>query len=170
MKKLTLIFLMLLIASYSFSQDLMKAVRDNDTIAMRIAIEKGADLNEKDDKGYTPLIIAVYNNQFEAANWLLQKGVQVDAADQSGNTALMGAAFKGMTPLVELLLEKDANPHILNGNQANALFFAVTFGHEAIVNILLQYKVDIRQKDRFGKTVYDHAVLQENENMIKLLQ
>jgi ankyrin repeat protein len=65
-------------------------------------------VNVQDIKGFTPLIIAVYNNQPEVVEILLQKGARPDMQDQAGNTALMGVCFKGYKELVPALLEAGA--------------------------------------------------------------
>ncbi len=52
-------------------------------------------VNAEDVKGFTPLIIAVYNHQPAIADFLLKQGATIDTADGSGITALMGVCFKG---------------------------------------------------------------------------
>lgn len=53
------------------------------------------DLNTRDEKGYTALILAAYHGQTPAVEQLLQAGADPCAQDKRGNTALMGAIFKG---------------------------------------------------------------------------
>ena len=60
-------------------------------------------INFQDDKGYTPLIIACYNNKYDAAKLLLDAGAFVDAQDFGGNTALMGVSFKGYSEIAKLV-------------------------------------------------------------------
>ena len=58
-------------------------------------VRQEADLNVQDEKGFSPLIIACYNNKYEAVEFLLDNGANIDHQDLGGNTALMGVAFKG---------------------------------------------------------------------------
>lgn len=81
----------------------------------------------------------------------------------------MGAASKGSLNIVKLLLEKGADPNQLNFNQTNALFFAVTFKHLDIAKLLIDYKTDLTHKDKEDKTVLDHALALEHQEMIDLL-
>jgi len=77
-------------------------------------------MNIQDEKAYTPLIIACYNNQYEAAKLLLNAGANINAADYGGNTALMGASFKGY---VKIALGKWCRP-VNNGcKRANRFRF-----------------------------------------------
>ena len=127
-------------------------------------------LNTADAKGFTPLIIAVYNNQAEVTVFLLSHGAHANSQDASGNTALMGAAFKGYKILAEKLLVAGAEVNQRNYQGANALTFAATFGQMEIAELLLQKGADIFAKDVRGKSPIDHAVIQENEPMVLLLE
>lgn len=127
-------------------------------------------VNTVDTRGFTPLIIAVYNNETEVAEWLLQNGAAVDAQDASGNTALMGTAFKGYISLVEKLLDAGANVNQHNFQGATALTFAATFGQLQIAELLLKNGADLQVQDVRGKSPLAHAIIQENEAMIELLE
>ena len=90
-------------------------------------------LNAPDDRGFTPLILAVYNDQTDVVDFLLEKGVALDGQDASGNTALMGAVFKGHVEIARLLLDKGAFVDVKNDKGATALTYAASFaGHEVI--------------------------------------
>jgi ankyrin repeat protein len=126
-------------------------------------------VNSPDVKGFTPLIIAAYNNQPEIVSILVRNGADVNAQDASGNTALMGASFKGYPEIVKILLDAGADVNQRNGQGAPALTFAATFGQLAIAELLLQKGAEKNFADSRGKTPLDHAVLQENEAMIGLI-
>jgi len=127
-------------------------------------------INIMDFKGFTPLIIAVYNNHPHVAEFLLQNGADPDAQDSAGNTALMGVSFKGYTGIAEKLLEAGADVNLRNSNGAPALTFAATFGHLPIAELLLRNGADITLSDARGKTPFDHARIQENEGMMELIE
>lgn len=152
------------------AQDIFAAARANDTIQIAAYIKQGIDINQANPKGFTPLILAVYNNNKETVKWLISEGAKVDAQDMSGNTALMGATFKGYVDMVDLLIKEGrANVNQVNANGASALIFAATFGQADIVNKLLEAGANKEIKDNRGKTAKDHAVMQENEIIINIL-
>ena len=126
-------------------------------------------INIMDTRGFTPLILAVYNNQPQVVTYLIEKGAAVDAQDFSGNTALMGASFKGYTDVVQQLIAAGADVNLVNGNGATALTFAATFGQLQIAEILLHQGADVTVRDVRGKSPIDHAIIQENEAMVALL-
>ncbi|RZK87875.1 MAG: ankyrin repeat domain-containing protein, partial [Pedobacter sp.] len=87
---------------------LTHAARVGNLDILKELIHKQVDLNQRDPKGYTPLILACYNNQYKAAALLIENGADVNAADDGGNTALMGACFKGYADIAELLIQNGA--------------------------------------------------------------
>ena len=127
-------------------------------------------IDTEDARGFTPLIIAVYNNQQHAADFLLRNGAKADSQDASGNTALMGASFKGYKYLAEQLLLAGADVNQRNYQGATALTFAATFGQLEIAEMLLQKGAEIFVRDVRGKSPIDHAVIQENEPMVVLIE
>jgi len=98
------------------------------------------NLNLKDGKGYSPLMLAAYNGNFEATEFLLEMGADPNSSDNSGSTILMGASFKGHLEIVKLLVEKGANPKATNPKNQTALQFAQMFGRTEVANFLNQNK------------------------------
>ena len=65
----------------------------------------GADIDARDARGYTALILATYNGHADTARLLLAHGATIDAGDGArGNTALHGVAFKGFGAIVTALI------------------------------------------------------------------
>jgi hypothetical protein len=77
-------------------------------------IQKGADINVKDETGETPLYRAVFNREMDAVKVLLAHGADVNVKENDGWTALMWAAYKGSKDIVQMLLEKGADVNIEN--------------------------------------------------------
>ena len=64
----------------------------------------GSDVNEGNDRGWTPLHAAAYANQPEMAALLIEKGAPLDAeAHGAGGTPLIAALFWGHRDVAELL-------------------------------------------------------------------
>ena len=127
-------------------------------------------VNKVDMKGFTPLILAAYNDQREAVGFLLAHGADINAQDSAGNTALMGVCFKGYKEVAKTLIDAGADVNLRNSNGAPALTFAATFGQLQIAEWMLQKGAKINFPDVRGKTSFDHAVIQENEAMIELME
>jgi ankyrin repeat protein len=170
MKKMILqITLMLSFITPAFSQDIYQAARANDTVFITYYIKEGRALNEANERGFTPLILAVYNGNMEVVKLFIHSKANPDAQDKSGNTALMGAIFKGYDEIALYLIE-NSDINVRNFNNATALTFAATFGRASIVEALLKAGADKTIKDKFGKDALAHAQMQENKIIIDLLK
>lgn len=148
------------------------ACRRGNNQQAELMLNANADLiNARDVKGFSPLIIAVYNNQPAVVDMLLQRGADKELQDEgAGNTALMGVCFRGYKEIAAKLIEAGVDVNQRNNQGANALTFAATFGHLEIAEILLKNGADLFARDVRGKSPLDHAVIQENWEMVKLLE
>lgn len=169
MKRFLYCLLLITFSASAQTNNVFDAARNNDTAYIRLYLisHKPDTVN---DKGYTPLILAVYNGNKEAVALFLSSGADVNVQDHSGNTALAGACFKGYAEMVRLLVEYGADVNLVNYNGASPLIYASTFGHEQIAKYLLEHHADKNIKDRFGKTARDYALNQELTEIVKMLE
>ncbi len=71
--------------------------------AVRLHIRRGDDVNARDDKGRSPLILAASRGHLETCRILLEAGADPRALDNNGNDALSMALKLGQSELVMLL-------------------------------------------------------------------
>lgn len=75
----------------------------------RLLIHYGAkDVNTKDEDGTTPLLLALYSEQFAIAKSLVDLGADVNAKTENGETPLDYAKSIGHTAMINLLIAKGA--------------------------------------------------------------
>lgn len=170
MKKIVFILFTAFMSLNIHAQDIFNAARTNNISELRTYITQKIDVNQANSRGFSPLILAIYNNSQEAAKLLLENGANPNAQDVSGNNAIMGAIFKGHNDMVKLLIDNEANVNQVNYNGANSLIFAATFGNKDVAKMLLEAGADKTIKDNRNKTALDHATIQENIEMIELLK
>lgn len=84
------------------------------------------DVNQREDGGHTPLIIAAQEGNGRVVALLLECGARVDAAADDGATALMMSTQNGHATVIPLLLDAGADVDARNVHGATALFLAVT--------------------------------------------
>lgn len=116
-------------------------------------IEIGVDVNAKSDRGYTPLNIAVFNQDIDTAKLLIKHGADVNANSSSNSNNLYYSIFRKNTELAKLLLENDAN--ITNEKIATTvhpLVHAVANENFEMVKLLIKYEIDVNAKDSRGQT------------------
>ena len=85
------------------------------------SIQAGADVNDYDVYGYTPLIEAAVVNSIEKTEILLNAGAQVNKRDMAGRSALHWAADNDNVELCELLLRHKADPNAYSKSLAPVL-------------------------------------------------
>ena len=95
-------------------------------------IKEGANVNEKDSYGFTPLIEATLKEDITIAKLLLEHGAKIDQEDISGQTALQWAVNRYHLPLCELYLEAKADPNHYSAD-----------GQPILVNPLLREQADL---------------------------
>ena len=75
---------------------------------MQALLAQGADVNAKDNLGYTALMYAAENGHTETAQALLAHGTDVNAKDNFGWTALMYAKEMGYVETIRMLKKAGA--------------------------------------------------------------
>jgi len=88
---------------------------------IRKHIKAGSDLNEVDDYGSTPLIIAITFGKTEVAKALIEAGADLTITNNDGSASLHIAAFFCRTEIVESLLENGADKDFVNAAGRTAL-------------------------------------------------
>ena len=81
---------------------------------IEVLLEAGADVNEGNDRGWTPLHAAAYANNLEIASLLIEKGAMLDSeAHGAGGTPLVAALFWGHREVADLLGRHSLAPNNL---------------------------------------------------------
>ncbi|MFN7098048.1 MAG: ankyrin repeat domain-containing protein, partial [Gammaproteobacteria bacterium] len=145
------------------------AARNGHLEIVKLLLDKGADVKEKNSYGETILYLVAGNDHLEMVNLLLTKGADVNEKNEYGSTALHGAAAKGQLEIVKLLLEKGADVKEKDDKGNTALHFAARNGHLEIVKLLLDKGADVKEKDNDGNTALYRAVEQGHLNIVQYL-
>ena len=93
---------------------LWEAIISKNLYAVNQLLQKGADINGKDNNNHhTPIYYATINNEKELLNVLLENGADVNSKNQFGNYVL-STAMHGCDNFesVTLLLDNGANPYL----------------------------------------------------------
>jgi ankyrin repeat protein len=148
---------------------LMYAAEVGSLDAMRILIDRGADVNAQNDIGSTALMWSVSDPA--KVRLLLDHGAQVNLLAKSGRSALIIAAFTNPSAeVVRLLLAKGAKVDIMDKRHVTPMN-AATFGNDtAAVRLLLDAGADIDTPDTFiGLTPLMNAAGNRNLDAVKLI-
>ncbi|MFM8453895.1 MAG: ankyrin repeat domain-containing protein [Gammaproteobacteria bacterium] len=105
---------------------------------VQLLLGQGADVNEQDPYGYTPLIESIIVDNFEMLRYLVKAGADVNAEDITGATALQWACDFSQLPMAEILLEKGADPNHYTADGLPILVYPLLRKQTALVELLLK--------------------------------
>ncbi|HUU19571.1 MAG TPA: ankyrin repeat domain-containing protein [Sedimentisphaerales bacterium] len=120
------------------AKTLHDAARDGDIDQVQLLLSKGANVNEKNRMGWTPLHTAIRNRRLAIIEPLIAKGADINAADNRGQTPLLAAVYISQKDAVELLIAKGADVNLMGGGD-NALSLAKKRNNKEIVDLLLKH-------------------------------
>ena len=88
---------------------LFDAIQLDDSKRVQELISKGANIEEKDEYGDTPLIDAAFTGKKESLRVLIDNKANIEARGAFDSTALLRAAERGHSECVEELLKHGAD-------------------------------------------------------------
>jgi ankyrin repeat protein len=111
---------------------LHRAAMNNRTAVMELLITKGADIEARDPRGYTPLtMVTRISGPFEALELLVKKGANINLPDSLGNTPLDNAIIYANADnrAIDLLLARSPEINKAPEGLAYTLSAAARRGH-----------------------------------------
>ena len=136
---------------------LMVACRQENLALVKWLLQKGVDVNQRDDQRRTALHFAVRSKNIPIVREILASHPELDVVDDWKMETALECALPNLE-LTEILLDAGANPEFANGNNATLLSSAVLFSSAEVVDMLLKRKVDLNHKDKWGWTPICDAV------------
>jgi ankyrin repeat protein len=137
--------------------------------AVRILLDRGADVKARNKSDVTPLIYGAYN--FDKTRLFVEKGSDVNARSAADMTPLLVAvSVHGNTEAVRYLIEKGADVKAVGGPiGSDALQTAAMKGDAEMVRLLLKKGADPKQKDMAGFTAFLNAFSSPDQERVRVL-
>lgn len=133
-------------------------------------IKRGADINTKDDGGWTRLHVAAKFNYFNACKLLLENKADVNPETHTyGETPLMCAAGFGNKKICKLLIQHGAEVNKRSHENTTALKRAAHRGNTYICELLVEHNADINVQDKWGWNGLMYATRDGAKNVCKFL-
>ena len=149
---------------------LWQAARWSEDTALQLLHEKGADIDQPNEEGQTPLCIAAIRGNESILQILLDHPtIQIDQADKSGKTPLIASTEAGQLKCVRHLLSHNASPSAYDREGRTALSWATAKGYKIIAKVLLKANAHIDHKDNNGNTPLALAVNGGHEAVVRFL-
>lgn len=149
--------------------ELRSALSSEDLERVRLALAAGADVNEKDANGATPLTAAISRGDAAMVAALAARGAKLSDAGVSrwelekigavGRTPLMDAAARGSRDELESCLAQEAGSLDARDNLGRTAFMiAAEAGHSHVAGRLMEAGASLATKDIFGRSAKDLAL------------
>ena len=149
---------------------LVAAAERGDLAAIRMLLERGADVNAARADGLTALAASVYADNVAAADALLRAGAKATTANRYGITPLYVAAGNGSAGMIRRLLDAGADPNSTDAGGETALMTAARAGSPAALRALIDAgaRVDAREPE-FQQTALMIAVRENHTAAVDTL-
>jgi ankyrin repeat protein len=147
------------------------AVNNGYAPVVEFLIERGADVNIKDQSGKPPIFIAAKKGHAGIVKLLVGRSTDIDFQDPRGPymTALIIAVEKGYHTIAEILIENGANMNAGDIMGRRSLTIAIQKKEEVMIQLLLEKGADINAKDLRNRTPLFYAIEQGNQDAMQLL-
>jgi len=110
---------------------------------VKTLLEKGVDINTKDEYGYTALSYAALKGHAEVVDLLIEYGADTNARNHWGGTALVQAVFFGHVDIAKILIDNGANMNV-NIQGDSLVVYAAKNGYEDLVDHLINNGANYR--------------------------
>lgn len=123
--------------------DLYSSIWKKDSLLLKNALEKGADINYGNEWNTTPLMLAVNYDIYEMGKVLLENGANPNLINYAGESALKLSINKNNRRFFQLLVDRGAE---INEEDVK--------GQNLIMQILLEKKMKLEDKLEFAKILH----------------
>ncbi|XP_075779639.1 kinase D-interacting substrate of 220 kDa isoform X4 [Pelodiscus sinensis] len=120
------------------THSLVTYVEEENVPALKALLEKCKDVDERNENGQTPLMLAAEQGNLEIVQELLKKGANCNLEDSDNWTALISAAKEGYVEIVAELLNYNVNLEHRDMGGWTALMWASYKGCTKVAELLLE--------------------------------
>ncbi|KXJ87912.1 hypothetical protein Micbo1qcDRAFT_151471 [Microdochium bolleyi] len=140
---------------------------------LRLLVQSGHSLLERDRGGYTPLRSAIRSSQVDAVRFLVESGAGADAADHAD--AITETIRYDNRPLailraVKFLVYHGVDINSTGSDGSTALIAASRNGSALVVTYLISYGADLSARDSSGRTASDWAKKGQHRSVSRQLE
>ena len=126
---------------------------------LQVLNNHGADVNTRDKKNQTALMLASEKGNTDAMNVLLKAGADPNIPDASGNTCFNYAIVRNCgKEMLQAMIDHSADVNVTNKKNQTVLSIACEQGNIDAINVLLYSGADSKVADADGDTCLHKAV------------
>ena len=155
----------------AFANPLHDAARSGDVNKVSELIDDGVSINAFDDKGETPLIIAILESRLSVVDIIIEYGADIRARNRGGFTALHAASYVGNSEIARKLLDEGADVNDQDNKAGvTALSVAAEEGYSGVAQVLIDFGANLEASERNGYTPLSRALWRGQTEVATVLQ
>jgi ankyrin repeat protein len=136
------------------------AAATGDRAAIKRLVAGGANLEQRDPHGRTPLMVAGYRHQYASASDLIKAGADLHAYDSEQYDLLTIAAVANDLKMVKLALAAGGNARaVTSPYEGTALIASAHLGHVKVVQALIERGATLDHVNNLGWTALIEAII-----------
>ena len=143
----------------SADAQLLGAAVRGDAAAVAAALDRGADIESRDEQARTALLLAAAGDHVEVAQTLISRGASPDALDDRHDTPWLVTGVTGSVAMLEALLPADPDFTIRNRFGGVSVIPASERSHVDYVRRVVQTDIDVNHVNDLGWTALLEAVI-----------
>jgi len=147
----------------------VRAAEAGDHALCLLFVSSGFNVDSRDSRHWTPLMVASFNGREALALQLIEHGADIHAQDNRGYTPMHWAAFNGFTRVIEVLVRKRGNVDARSVAGITPLLQAAARGHLETCTELLNAGANPNLAAGDGATPLLKAVANAHLSVINLL-
>jgi ankyrin repeat protein len=146
-----------------------------DIDVLKSLLDRGADVNIRDESHRTPLCVAAFKGNLGVARLLVERGAEVDTRDKEGRTPLHYASRFGHLEVSRMLVNHGANVNARQQDLCTPLHLSVGNGRALITGslgvekLLLEHGADVHAVNVNGQTPYELSLRRGYREVTELL-
>ena len=152
------------------NEQLLMSCVQGEVIAIHYCLKQGAEINRKDEKTQTPLLLAARYGHDECVEALLEYLADVHACNQDGATPLYQAAANGHAKVIERLVHAKADLEARTvETMSTPLLVAARNGKHESIRALLSLNADINARNAMGACALHLATFASHSASVRIL-
>ena len=148
---------------------LLKAAENGDLRLVKEMIAAGVDMEARDSRGYTPLMLAAWRGREGVVKFLVSSGANVnqDTSSFSTRAPLMMAVSQENTEVVQYLIDNGACVNAQDVFGITSLGIAVSCDEKDLVEVLIAAGADVNLPNYQGDMPLDLACSEEVKKLLR---
>jgi uncharacterized protein len=146
-------------ATRADNADLLAAAKSGDADGAALAIRDGAELEARDDRRRTPLLLAGTHDRLAVARLLVPLGADPDALDDRHDSPWLVTGVTGSVAMAKILLAAHPDLTLRNRFGGISIIPAAERGHVDYVRLMTKARTNLNHVNDLGWTALLEAVI-----------